>query len=74
MATYLRFTLAEYQAISQVCQSEDLSDDLLPMFKLFLTNALADTWPALAYRIAKFRRFQVGILFEYLKTQRALQR
>jgi hypothetical protein len=69
--TYLRFTRPEYRAIAAACRSVPLSDDFFPRFKYFLVEALFDSFPDLAQRIALFRTCQLGILFEYLKDQRA---
>jgi hypothetical protein len=68
--TYLRFTRQEYRAMAAACRSVPLSDDFFPRFKEFLVEALLDPWPALAQRIGRFRTYQVGILFEFLKGQR----
>jgi hypothetical protein len=69
--TYLRFSTKEYEAIAAACSSVPLSDDLFTRFKPFLVEALLDAFPALARRIALFHTYQLGILFEYLKVQRA---
>jgi hypothetical protein len=69
--TYLRFTGLEYRGIAAACRSVRLSDDFFPRFKYFLVEALFDSFPDLAQRIALFRTYQLGILFEYLKRQRA---
>ena len=72
MQTYLRFTPQEFQAISQACRPLDLVGGVsLPAFQRFVAEALRGTRPALADRIARFRKYQVGILYEHLKEQRA---
>jgi hypothetical protein len=67
--TYLRFSTKEYEAIAAACSSVLLSDDLFPAFRDFLFEALIGPFPDLARRIARFRTYQLGILFEYLKRQ-----
>jgi hypothetical protein len=67
--TYLRFSTKEYEAIAAACSSVLLSDDFFPAFKDFLFKALIGTFPDLAWRITRFRTYQLGILFEYLKGQ-----
>ena len=69
--TYLRFSTKEYEAIAAACSSVLLSDDFFPAFRDFLVKALIGPFPDLARRIALFRTYQLGILFEYLKDQRA---
>jgi hypothetical protein len=68
--SYLRFSPAEYRAIAAACRSVMLSDDFFPAFPAFLATALTDTQPDLARRIARFRRYQLGMLFEDLKGRR----
>jgi hypothetical protein len=69
--SYLRFRLAEYRALAAACRSVVFSDDFFPAFQGFLAAALGDTQPDLARRIARFRRYQLGILFEHFKGQTA---
>jgi len=70
MKTYLRFTPAEYRALSRACRSIDLHDDFFPVFQHFLVSALRAHAPDLANRIANFRKYQIGIVFEHLKARR----
>jgi hypothetical protein len=51
---HLRFTFTEYQALALMCRPVDLDDAFFPSFKGFLVNALLDTLPDLATRIALF--------------------
>jgi hypothetical protein len=69
MHTYLRFTRTEYGAICRACRSIPLSDDRFSTFQSSLVAALAAIQPDLARRIADFRSYQVGILFQYVKRQ-----
>jgi hypothetical protein len=69
MRTYLRFTPREYRAISRTCRSIRLDDDHYPAFQSALVAALRVVQPDLARRVAAFRSYQVGILFEHLKSR-----
>jgi hypothetical protein len=70
MLTYLRFTHDEFRALEHACRSRRLNDRFFPAFKAFLVRSLAGTHPGLADRISGFYRWQVGIVFEYLKERR----
>jgi len=69
--SYLRFSKPEYRAMAAACRSVVFTDDFFPAFRGFLAAALGDTQPDLARRIARFRRYQLGILFEHFKGQGA---
>jgi hypothetical protein len=70
MPTFLRFRREEFHAIARLCRPVHLRDAFFPAFKAFLVESLTDACPALADRIAGFHRYQLGILFEYLKERR----
>jgi hypothetical protein len=70
MLTYLRFTRSEFQAIERACRGRQLSDRFFPGFKAFLVRALGGTHQELADRISGFYKWQVGIVFEYLRERR----
>src|SRR4051794_37854753 len=70
MPTYLRFTRTDWLALTRACRTFPLTDDAFRDFKPFLLKALAAT-PELAARIASFRTYQLGILFEGLRARRA---
>jgi hypothetical protein len=74
MLTYLRFTRSEFRAIEDACRPRRLNDRFFPAFQAFLVRALAGSHPELADRIAGFYRWQVGIVFEYLKERRRAAR
>jgi hypothetical protein len=67
MRTYLRFTRKEFGAISRACRSIPLTEGSFAAFQSSLVRALALVHPGLARRVAAFRSYQVGILFEHLK-------
>lgn len=69
--THLRFTREEFQAIRRACDLVDLSDDFFAVFKAYLVELLSDTLPILAIRIARLRRRQLGLLYEYLRGQKS---
>jgi hypothetical protein len=69
--SYLRFTPFEYQAICRLCRPLDLDDDFLPDFKGFLVASLLGDLPALAKRIALFRRNQLRVLFHHVRGPKA---
>lgn len=70
MKTYLRFTRAEYQALALACGSLELTDRSFRRLKPFLVASLRDTMPALAQRLALFRSYQIGIIYQYFKDQK----
>jgi hypothetical protein len=74
MKTYLRFTPAEYHAISRACRSVTFHEDSFPRFKHFLVESLRETLPELARRIAGLHKYQIGIIFEHLREQRRAAR
>jgi hypothetical protein len=67
MLTYLRFTWKEYRAIARACRSIPLTEGSYAAFQSSLVAALAGVQPELARRVAAFRPYQVGIVFQYLK-------
>jgi hypothetical protein len=73
MDTYLRFTPEEYRGIARACRSAQFTDDSFPGFRRLLVESLARTLPDLAGRIARFPAYQLGILYEFLKEQRAVR-
>jgi len=70
MKTYLRFTPKEYEFIARVCRPIDLTDDFFPIFKYFLVESLKGVCPDLGARIARFRKHEVGIVYEHLRAER----
>jgi hypothetical protein len=70
---YLRFTPEEFQSIWRVCRPVSLSDDRFPVFQRFLVQSLLERAPELAQRVARLRKYQVGIIFEYLKERRRFE-
>jgi hypothetical protein len=67
MRTYLHFTRKEFGAICRARRSIPLTEGSLAAFQSSLVRALALVQPGLARRIAAFRSYEVGILFEHLK-------
>jgi len=65
--SHLRFTPTEYRALVLMCRPLDLDDDFFPNFKGFLVNALLDTLPDLATRIALFNRAKMRLLFDHFR-------
>jgi hypothetical protein len=71
MTTFLRFTPQEYRAILQACAPLELGAGSFNGFQGFLVQSLATPFPALASRVAHFRRRQVLILLRHLKGARS---
>jgi hypothetical protein len=69
MATYLRFTRQEFQAISQVHALLDASDDL-PAFQTLLVLSLSPRFPALADHIARLHQSHIRIIYDHLQAER----
>jgi hypothetical protein len=67
---YLRFTPEEYQLIWRACRPVSLADDLFPIFQRFLVQSLLEKSPELAKKISQLRKYQIGIIYEYLKEGR----
>jgi hypothetical protein len=67
---HLRFSPAEYQAISRLCRPLNLCRHRPPALQRLLVQSLADTHPELARRLARFRRRELRILHEHLREQR----
>jgi hypothetical protein len=70
MLTYLRFTRKEFQAIAQVCRPIELTEGSFRALQPFLVQSLQGLMPDLSNRIDGFRKYQVGILYQYLKERR----
>jgi hypothetical protein len=70
--SYLRLTPEEFRAIWQKCDSVKLSGDFFAVFRYFLIESLSDTLPDLAIRIRRFRRFELILLYRFLRSQRML--
>src|SRR5262249_23027512 len=69
--TYLRFTPAEYRSIRRACRSADFADHFFPGFQRFLVQALLPGSPELSQKISRLYRYQIGIIYEYLKGRRS---
>jgi hypothetical protein len=64
---YLRFSPAEYEAVSGVWQARDLNDQPPHAFKLVLVRGLRTRLPELAERIARFGPAALRILGNHLR-------
>jgi hypothetical protein len=64
---YLRFSPAEYEAVSGVWQARDLNDQPPHAFKLALVRGLGGQLPELAERIARFGPTSLRILGNHLR-------
>jgi hypothetical protein len=71
---HLRFTPTEYRALALMCSPLDLDDNFFPTFKGFLVNALLDTLPDLAKRIALFNRGRMRLLFDNFREKNEASR
>src|SRR5947209_3065382 len=60
---HLRFTPQEYRAIRALCREIHLRDDLFPIFRYFLAEALHERWPTLAGRVALLGEAELRLLF-----------
>ncbi len=65
--THLRLTPEEYRAIRSLCRDIHLRDDLFPIFRYFLAEALHERWPTLAGRVALLGEPELRLLFRRLQ-------
>ena len=65
--SYLRFTPDEYRTISRLCHRLRLGRQHRPGFKRLLLQALSSAAPALAKRIARLRRSELGLLYDHFQ-------
>jgi hypothetical protein len=72
--SYLRFTPAEFQHISRVVQTIELSEDFFPVFKYFLVESLIEIAPELAGRLAQLNRAKLILLYNFLRERRKAAR
>src|SRR3982750_3512720 len=70
MSTYLCLTPADYRTVADACRPLELGADSFPLFQTSLAEALRDSSPELATRIAGFRPCQVRLLFDHLRAER----
>jgi hypothetical protein len=64
---HLRFTPAEYHALSCLCRPLDLDYLRPPFVKRLLVASLAEALPALAGRIARLSRDELRLLLDHLR-------
>src|SRR5262249_2227543 len=67
LMAYLRFSPAEYKAISCLCRPLDLNNCRHSFLKQTLVLLLTDTLPALAERIANYGPGETKILLDHLR-------
>jgi hypothetical protein len=67
---HLRLTPPEYRAIRSLCRDIHLRDDLFPIFRYFLAEALHERWPALAGRVALLGQPELRLLFRHLQARK----
>ncbi len=67
--SYLRFTPAEYRAVSRVCRRLDLGSYDPPTFQRVLALALADATPTLAERVGRLDRAEVRLLHDHMRAE-----
>lgn len=67
--SYLRFSPAEYRAVSRICRRLDLGSYDPPTFQRVLALALSDASPMLAERIGRFERAEVRLLYDHLRVE-----
>jgi hypothetical protein len=65
--THLRFCPREYQALSALCRTSDLSNFRPYVFRRFLVCSLVDTQPVLAQRIALMSKEELLLLHQHLQ-------
>jgi hypothetical protein len=65
--SYIRLTLAEYRAISRVCNRLNLGRCSRPAFRRGLVMALADDSSRLADKVASLRRPELRLLHEHFR-------
>jgi hypothetical protein len=70
VSCHLRFTPAEYQTICRALEGIALSDDFFAVFKYFLVEALLDSAPRLAGRLALMSRSKTRLLFNHLRRRK----
>src|SRR3954454_18490255 len=70
IVSYVRFFPEEYQVITHLCRSIDLSRYPPHALRRYLVGSLADTLPALAYRISQLRRAELALLHASLREPR----
>ena len=68
--SFIRFSPAEYQAISHICRPIKLERKPLHALKKIIVQSLAGTMPELAERIGRYRWYELRILQDYLLEQR----
>lgn len=69
MATFLRFSRSEYQAIAALCRSLNLERCTPHILRQVLFHSLIKMMPSLARRIRDFSGQQLRILHEHLREQ-----
>ena len=67
--SYLRFSPAEYRAVSRICRRLDLGSYNSPTFQRVLALALSDASPMLAERIGRFQRAEVRLLYDHQRAE-----